>query len=59
MLLSQMEVEYQESEDDDDGDSDIEEVAFTLAIIANTDALYNEVQEAWRANIDNEQRISR
>ena len=53
-----MSAEQAES-DEDDADSDIDEVAFTLAIIANTDVLYNEVQDAWRTNIENEQRISR
>ena len=53
-----MEADQQHS-DEDDADSDFEEVAFTLAIIANTDTLYNEVHDAWRANIENEQRISR
>ena len=48
-----MEADQQHS-DDDDADSDFEEVAFTLAIIANTDTLYNEVHDAWRANIENE-----
>eukprot|EP00354_Favella_ehrenbergii_P010899 CAMPEP_0170471612 /NCGR_PEP_ID=MMETSP0123-20130129/13789_1 /TAXON_ID=182087 /ORGANISM="Favella ehrenbergii, Strain Fehren 1" /LENGTH=79 /DNA_ID=CAMNT_0010739349 /DNA_START=155 /DNA_END=394 /DNA_ORIENTATION=- len=42
--------------DEDDNESDAEEVAITLAIIANTDLQYNEVADAWRVSAENERR---
>lgn len=46
----------EEDSEEEEGDSDVEEVAITLAIIANTDVLYNDVADAWRINIENDNR---
>ena len=53
-----MQVEASDEESDEyENDSDTEEVAITLAIIANTDLLYNEVADAWRITIENDKRV--
>ena len=53
-----MQVEASDEESDEyENDSDTEEVAITLAIIANTDLLYNEVADAYRITIENDKRV--
>ena len=46
----------EEDSEEDEGDSDVEEAAITLAIIANTDVLYNDVADAWRIGVENDKR---
>lgn len=49
-----------EDEDIDNNDSDNgfeDERAYTLAVIVNTDFMYNEVTEVWRRSADEMQKI--
>ena len=53
-----MDSEEDEGNDNNDSDSGFdEERAYTLAVIVNTDFMYNEVTEVWKKNAEEMQKI--